>query len=179
MLPAEQRGISQPVTGDMKLVATWKTVPIYTVKFSYSENAEPMTVKVTKGNTVTPPGGLTSDGMILAGWELNGVPYVFSTPITNDITMTAIWVPVPTPDAYVIPAGLLNIVLNSAGQVTKLINTLDGTDYVTTVEQQGVVSDVPDCELCSAVSNSDTLCKRERDLNFGFCLCKGQGYRKS
>ncbi|KRF42984.1 InlB B-repeat-containing protein [Paenibacillus sp. Soil787] len=123
---------SQPVAGDMKLVANWKIVPVYTVKFSYSENAEPITVNVTKGSTVTPPGGLTRDGMILAGWELNGLPYVFSTPITNDITMTAIWVPVPTPDANVIPAGLLNIVLNSAGQVTKLINTLDGTDYVTT-----------------------------------------------
>ncbi|MCJ8010441.1 InlB B-repeat-containing protein [Paenibacillus sp. KQZ6P-2] len=123
---------SQPVTGDMKLVANWKTVPVYTVKFSYSENAEPMTVKVTKGNTVTPPEGLTSDGMVLAGWKLKGVPYDFSTPIIKDVTLAAIWVPVPSQDAYVIPAGVLNIVLNSAGQITKLINTLDGTDYVTT-----------------------------------------------
>lgn len=123
---------SQPVIGEMKLVANWKTVPVYTVTFSYSESAGPITVNVTKGSTVTPPGGLTKEGMILAGWELNGVPYDFATPITNNATMEAIWVPVPTADAYVIPAGLLNIVLNSAGQVTKLINTLDGTDYVTT-----------------------------------------------
>ncbi|WP_054023126.1 InlB B-repeat-containing protein [Bacillus sp. FJAT-28004] len=122
----------QPVTGDMKLVANWKAVSVYTVKFSSGENAEPITVEVTEGDRVTPPEGLIRDGMVLVGWELNGVPFDFSTPITSEIILTAIWVPVPSADASVIPAGLLNIVLNSAGQITNLINTLDGTDYATT-----------------------------------------------
>lgn len=122
---------SQPVIGDLKLVANWKTVSTYTVNFSYNDDEDPIAVTVTEGNKVTPPEGLTSEGMVLVGWTLNGVPFNFSTPITGNISLSAIWVPVPTPDAIVIPAGALNIVLGSSGQVTKLIDTHDGTDYVT------------------------------------------------
>lgn len=120
-----------PVTEDLKLVANWKQVAVHTVTFDTDGGSEIEPVEVTDTLAVARPENPVKDGKVFAGWKLAGEPYDFGTPVTGDITLKATWVEPAVPDAFTIHAGLLDIVLDSHGQVTNLNSTIDGTDYAT------------------------------------------------
>ena len=120
---------SQPVTGDLTLVANWKTVPIHTVSFDTQGGSEVESVQVTEGVAITRPQDPEREGYLFAGWKCEGVPYRFIEPVMENITLTAAWVLPAEPDAFVIHAGLLDMTLDSHGQITNLVSTLDGKDY--------------------------------------------------
>ena len=63
------------------------------VTFSYGNGMSDSVVEVNKGETVAEPGVPTKDGFEFIGWKQNGADgyYVFSTPVTEDITLVAEW----------------------------------------------------------------------------------------
>ena len=120
---------SQPVTDDLFLVANWKTAAVHTVTFDSKGGTQIEPVKVTDTMTVERPGNPEKEGYVFAGWKSNGAPYNFAAPVIADLLLTAAWVEPAAPNAFVLHAGLLDIVLDSHGQVTNLFSALDGTDY--------------------------------------------------
>lgn len=63
------------------------------VTFSYGNGMSDSVVEVNKGETVAEPGVPTKEGFEFIGWKQNGADgyYVFSTPVTEDITLVAEW----------------------------------------------------------------------------------------
>ena len=139
----EEWDFSQPITDDLTLVANWKEVAIHTITFDSDGGTPVDDIQVTDGLGITRPENPEKDGYVFAGWRLNGNPYFFGTPVTEDILLTAVWVDPPAANAVTIHAGLMDVVLDSHGRVTNIISTLDGTDYSTAE---------PDGELRSLVS---------------------------
>lgn len=127
----EEWDFATPVTEDLRLVANWKQVAVHTVTFDTDGGTEIAPVKVTDTLTVARPENPEKEGRVFAGWKLNGARYDFGSPVVADITLKATWVDPATSDVFTIHAGLLDIVLDSHGQVTNLKSTLDGTDYAT------------------------------------------------
>ena len=125
----EEWDFATPVTGDLKLVANWKEVGTSTVTFDTDGGSAVDPVEVTNGLAVSKPENPEKEGKVFAGWKLDGEPYNFSTPVTADITLTATWIDPAEPNAAQIDAGLLDITLDSHGNVTNLVSELDGTDY--------------------------------------------------
>ena len=83
----------------MKKVVFFLLVFFLTVSNVYALNKYKVTfiidsykniVKVDENNTVTPPEPI-KDGYTLVGFASDGVMFDFNTPITRDITLTAIW----------------------------------------------------------------------------------------
>ena len=77
-----------PVTSDMTLTAKWAKA--WTVTFDVGEGSavDPITVK--EGDKVSAP-TTTLDGYFVSAWLLKGESYDFATPVTSDITLTAVW----------------------------------------------------------------------------------------
>ena len=64
----------------------------YVVTFNANGGTPASDVKIVEeGKTATAPTGLTKDGYTLVEWQLNGGKYDFSTPVTQDITLVAVW----------------------------------------------------------------------------------------
>ena len=83
---------STKVTEDITLVAVWKEVVKYTVTFDAKGGAPtPNAQTVEEGKAATAPTAPTKDGYTFVEWQLNGVKYVFSTKVTEDITLVAVW----------------------------------------------------------------------------------------
>lgn len=77
------------VNNNLKLYAKWE-IQKFTVTFNYNyAGAENTSVTVEYGQTVEEP-ELKRSGYV-GIWQLNGEDYVFSTPVTSDITLTAKW----------------------------------------------------------------------------------------
>lgn len=120
-----------PVTSDITLQASWNNVGTSDVTFDYNDGVTaPSIVQVTNGNIVTMPQNPTRSGYNFAGWRLNGLLYNSTIAITSDITLTASWVPTQTDDAFKFSMGAVNMYLNSEGQITNIVSTIDGQDYV-------------------------------------------------
>ena len=60
----------------------------YTVQFSFG-NGTTTEVAIKEGKLVEKPVAPTMTGYTFVGWELNGVPFDFTTPITGDVTLVA------------------------------------------------------------------------------------------
>ena len=120
---------NQPVTGDLTLTARWREAAVHTVYFDTDGGTPIDPVRVTDGLAIVRPRNPEKDGLVFAGWKLEGAPYRFGDAVTGDLTLKAAWVEPATPDALRISAGLLEMILDSHGRVTNLINTLDGRDY--------------------------------------------------
>ena len=60
------------------------------------------TVIVNKDGTINEPSTPTRDGYIFKGWYLNGKPFDFSTKITKNITLEAVWEKAPEKDTYTV-----------------------------------------------------------------------------
>ena len=96
LLDGEPYDFATPVTGDVTLVAGWKETPdptpvTHTVTFDTANGGAPVKVTVVDGEPVGKPADPTYDGYTFAGWALDGEPYNFDTPVTGDITLTALW----------------------------------------------------------------------------------------
>ena len=119
-----------PVTGDLTLVAVWKEVGTSTVTLDYNDGTTAsQTMTVTNGGTVTLPENPTRQGYHFGGWKLQGAPFNPETPITEDITLKAAWVPAQSEDAVKIAAGLVDYYLDTTGKITNIVSRVDETDY--------------------------------------------------
>ncbi len=78
------------VTKSFTITAKWE-INNYTVTFvtNCDTTIEPVTVAFNK--TVSEPSGLTKEGYHLVEWQLDGKAFSFATPITDNITLTALW----------------------------------------------------------------------------------------
>ena len=87
-LNGEAYDFATPVTGDFTLTAKWANA--YTVTFDVGEGTpvDPITVK--DGEVVTAP-VTTKTAHKVTGWLCNGESYDFTTPITSNIVLTAVW----------------------------------------------------------------------------------------
>ena len=93
--PITQVSVSSFGTGrEITLNATYK-IKTYTVTFNANGGklalgtAEKVTVE--HGKTVNKPADPTREGWKFVGWNNGNVAYVFTTPVTSDITLTAQW----------------------------------------------------------------------------------------
>ena len=70
------------------------------VTFSYGNGMSDSVVEVNKGETVAEPDVPTKEGFEFIGWKQSGADgyYVFSTPVTEDITLVAEWKEKSEPD---------------------------------------------------------------------------------
>lgn len=80
----EEYDFSKPVNGDIRLVADWEYVKC-TVTFDYGSNTSVRIVNY--GSTVDPD----SPWVEHIKWYLGDSKYDFSTPVTENITLTAKW----------------------------------------------------------------------------------------
>lgn len=63
----------------------------YTVTFDSNGGTEVPSQQIVSGYTAKEPDEPTKEDCTLSYWTLNGVEYDFSTPITSDITLVAVW----------------------------------------------------------------------------------------
>ncbi len=80
---------SSPVTGDITLVARWKTQGPYTVTYQDADGSTLSTESVARNGTATAPADPEREGYTFTGWTWNGNTYDFTTPVTEDITLVA------------------------------------------------------------------------------------------
>ena len=81
-------------SSDTSLYAKWEPVPV-NVTYVYNNGTPNKTVSVPAQTTLNEPTGITRDGYVLVAWLRNdGKPYSFGSPVTEDITLTAKWVPI-------------------------------------------------------------------------------------
>ena len=66
-------------------------VKVYTVTFDSDGGTEVSSQVVISGNPAVEPISPEKDEYIFKNWALNGVEYDFSTPVTSDITLVAVW----------------------------------------------------------------------------------------
>ena len=90
-LDGQPYDFAQPVTGDITLTAQWEKLSEYTVTFDTQDGTSVPAQTVTENGTVTRPADPTRDGYTFKGWQLDGADYDFTTPVTADITLTAVW----------------------------------------------------------------------------------------
>ncbi len=80
------------ITSDITLTAHYKAVTKYTVKFDLNGgNGTIPDQSIVEGKTATEPTKPTRTDYDFVEWQLGGSKYVFSTPVTKDITLVAKW----------------------------------------------------------------------------------------
>ncbi len=84
-----------PVTKDITLVAKWEKIEedkiTYKVTFDTTGGSKISTKTVEEGKTVPKPANPTKSGYAFVEWQLEGKTYSFSSKVTKDITLTAVW----------------------------------------------------------------------------------------
>ena len=82
---------STPVTGDITVTAEWEALDQYTVTFDTNGGDEVEPQNVYDGGNAKAP-DVSKEGRTLLYWlDEEGNEFDFSTPITGDITLTAVW----------------------------------------------------------------------------------------
>ena len=66
-------------------------MPQYRVTFVFNNGKEDEVKKVTRGDKVSAPSVRDSEGYTFLEWEKDGEKYDFDTPVTEDMTLTAVW----------------------------------------------------------------------------------------
>lgn len=94
-VPAEndkllKAGDTVTVDGDVVFTAQWK-LKEYTVSFDSKGGTKVDSQIVEHGSTATKPGIPHRNDYTFKGWYLDGKKFDFSTPITGDITLVAVW----------------------------------------------------------------------------------------
>lgn len=84
--------------GAITYTYTYAAKAKYTVTFVTDGGSAVASQEVYEGDTVPKPTDPTKDGYTFAGWQQNGADYNFSNPVADNITLTAKWTPVSTPD---------------------------------------------------------------------------------
>ena len=75
---------------DIILYAHWQ-INNYTVTFDSKGGTEIPSQTINYNGTVIKPDNPTKEGAGFVEWQLNGNTYVFGTPVTENITLTAVW----------------------------------------------------------------------------------------
>ena len=78
------------VTGDTKLYAKY-TINTYGVTFNSNGGSEVASQTLDYNTTAAEPSEPTRAGYTFAGWQLGGEDYDFTTPVTDNITLDAVW----------------------------------------------------------------------------------------
>lgn len=79
-----------PVYGDIDVYAKWIN-QYYTVTFNTDGGTPVAAQTVEYEDYATKPADPTKDGYIIREWQLDGNPYLFDVPVTEDITLVAVW----------------------------------------------------------------------------------------
>lgn len=143
---------SSPVTSDLTLTAKWEA-ETYTVTFDANGGSAVEDVTVSYGGVVEEP-TTTWEGYAFLGWYTeDGELYDFAAPVTGDLTLTAKWNEVVTPDDQ--PAGVDQIQVapsipviddnNAPAGSAEVVEALQGG-----VEQEGVTEAAKDLAFDSA-----------------------------
>ena len=95
-LDGEEYDFNTEVTGDITLIAKYQknseaSEVSYTVIFDSNGGSVVIDQTAKEGKTITKPTNPTQDGYIFLYWELDGKEYDFSTTLTKNLTLTAIW----------------------------------------------------------------------------------------
>jgi uncharacterized repeat protein (TIGR02543 family) len=78
------------IDSNITLTAKWD-IKKFTVAFNSNGGSAVPSQTVNYGSAATKPANPTRIGYTFAPWELSGSEYNFSTPVTNNITLTAKW----------------------------------------------------------------------------------------
>ncbi len=70
---------------------TVNVLPKYTVTFNSNGGNEVASQTMFEGRTASKPADPTKDGYTFVKWQLNGSDYNFSNPVTENITLDAVW----------------------------------------------------------------------------------------
>lgn len=97
LLDGQPYDFATQVTGDITLTAQWEKLSEYTVTFDTQDGTPVPAQTVTENGTVTRPADPTRDGYTFKGWQLGGADYDFGTPVTGNLTLTAVWEENKTP----------------------------------------------------------------------------------
>jgi len=82
---------ADPVTGALDLTAGWDQIT-YTATFDSAGGTAVASAIVNHGDPVLRPADPTRDGYTFAGWNGPGATaWDFATPVTSDVTLTAVW----------------------------------------------------------------------------------------
>ena len=79
-----------PVTEDITLEAAW-TGRICSVTFVFNNGSGNEVKPVPWGETVSAPSDVEYEGYTFAEWQKNGVKYDFDSPVTEDVSLEAVW----------------------------------------------------------------------------------------
>lgn len=100
MYNGEPFDFSQEVTEDITLTAGWKKIEegkkYYVVNFYTDGGTTIANQPIEEGTVPTRPDNPTKEGYEFVEWQLDGVAYDFTTPITEDVTLVAIYKEIPT-----------------------------------------------------------------------------------
>lgn len=98
MIGDEEYHFDKPITKDTKLTAKWekKKEDVVYLKVTFDTldpavTVDPNPFEVEKGGLVIKPVDPIREGFEFVEWQYNGVAFDFNTPITADITLTAVW----------------------------------------------------------------------------------------
>ena len=99
-LPAENKITASDATdGAITYTYTYAAKTQYTVTFNTDGGSTVASQTVYEGDKATAPTQApTKDGFTFGGWQLGDATYSFDTPVTGNITLTAKWTPVSTPE---------------------------------------------------------------------------------
>lgn len=95
MLGDELYDFAAGVTGDVTLKAVWEErlpdVNYYTISFSTGGGSSVTPITIAEGNIPNTPIPPIREGFTFVEWQLNGLTYTFTEPVTEDITLVAVW----------------------------------------------------------------------------------------
>ena len=80
-----------PVVSDITLVAEWSATDKFRVNFDSLGGSSVPAAWVDPGSPASEPPAPTKEKCIFDGWYLNGTLYDFSSPVNDNITLTAQW----------------------------------------------------------------------------------------
>ncbi|TQS80250.1 MAG: hypothetical protein A3205_05745 [Methanomassiliicoccales archaeon Mx-03] len=119
---------SSTVVRDITLYAKWVEETVeFTVTFDMNGgdgSLDPLTIK--SGETITEPANPSRTGYVFMGWQFNGQLWSFTSPVTSDMTLVAVWEPVGSETVYHVVTFDANG--GTAGQTQ--LNVLEGNSVV-------------------------------------------------
>lgn len=82
---------NQHIREDITLVALWESEGSYVVSFDTTGGSVISAITVESGKAIASPENPTKEGHIFKGWVLNGIEYDFTSQVTSNITLVALW----------------------------------------------------------------------------------------
>ena len=115
------------VTTNITLKAKWEELVQFTVTFDKDNGTPNETKTVYSGEKVTKPADPKKNGYKFAGWVLNNSKFDFSTPITENITLTASYTLLPKYTVTFDSAGGSNVSSQTVTEGDKATKPTDPT----------------------------------------------------